>query len=31
VSGGVALLWLLGLTVVLAAWLVRRTNRLVRG
>jgi ABC-2 type transport system permease protein len=31
VSGGVALLWLLGLTVVLAGWLVRRTNRLVRG
>ena len=31
VSGGVALLWLLGLTIVLAAWLVRRTNRLVRG
>jgi hypothetical protein len=31
VSGGVSLLWLVGLTVVLAAWLVRRTNRLVRG
>jgi ABC-2 type transport system permease protein len=31
VSGGVALLWLLGLTAVLAAWLVRRTSRLVRG
>ncbi len=31
VSGGVALLWLLGLTTVLAAWLLRRTNRLVRG
>jgi len=31
VSGGVALLWLLGLTVVLAGRLVRRTNRLVRG
>ena len=31
VSGGVALLWLLGLTAVLATWLLRRTNRLVRG
>ena len=31
VSGGVALLWLLALTAVLAAWLLRRTNRLVRG
>ena len=31
VSGGVTLLWLLCLTVVLAAWLVWRTNRLVRG
>jgi ABC-2 type transport system permease protein len=31
VSGGIALLFLLGLTAVLAAWLVRRTNRLVRG
>jgi ABC-2 type transport system permease protein len=31
VSGGIALLWLLGLTAVLAAWLLRRTSRLVRG
>ena len=31
VSGGVALLWLVLLTLVLAAWLVRRTKRLVRG
>jgi ABC-2 type transport system permease protein len=31
VSGGVALAWLLALTAVLGAWLVRRTNRLVRG
>jgi ABC-2 type transport system permease protein len=31
VSGGTALLFLLGLTAVLAAWLVRRTDRLVRG
>jgi ABC-2 type transport system permease protein len=31
VSGGVALLWLVGLTIGLAAWLVGRTNRLVRG
>jgi ABC-2 type transport system permease protein len=31
VSGGVTLLWLVGLTLVLAVWLVRRTNRLVRG
>ena len=31
VSGGVSLLWLLGLTAVLGAWLLRRTNRLVRG
>jgi ABC-2 type transport system permease protein len=30
-SGGVSLAWLLGLTVVLGAWLLRRTNRLVRG
>jgi ABC-2 type transport system permease protein len=29
--GAVSLLWLFGLTVVLAAWLVRRTKRLVRG
>ena len=29
--GYVSLLWLVGLSVVLAAWLVRRTNRLVRG
>ncbi len=31
VSGGVSLAWLLGLTVVLAAWLVRRSKRLLRG
>ena len=31
VPGGVSALWLVGLTIVLAAWLVRRTNRLVRG
>jgi ABC-2 type transport system permease protein len=31
VSGGVSLVWLLALTVVLAALLLRRTNRLVRG
>jgi ABC-2 type transport system permease protein len=31
VSGGVALLFLLALTGVLAAWLVHRTDRLVRG
>jgi ABC-2 type transport system permease protein len=30
-SGGIALAWLLGLTAVLGAWLLRRTNRLVRG
>ena len=30
VSGGVSLAWLLGLTVVLAAWLVRRARRLLR-
>src|SRR5262245_42712060 len=30
-SGGVALAWLVGLTVLLALWLVRRTKRLVRG
>jgi ABC-2 type transport system permease protein len=29
--GAVSLLWLFGLTVVLALWLVRRTKRLVRG
>ena len=29
--GGVSLLWLAGLTVVLALWLARRTKRLVRG
>jgi ABC-2 type transport system permease protein len=29
--GVVSLLWLVGLTVVLALWLVRRTKRLVRG
>ena len=31
VSGAVSFLWLAGLTVVMGAWLVRRTNRLVRG
>jgi ABC-2 type transport system permease protein len=31
VSGAVTLVWLVSLTLVLAAWLVRRTNRLVRG
>ncbi len=31
VSGDIALAWLLGLTTALAAWLVRRANRLVRG
>lgn len=31
VSGGVALVWLLALTAALGAWLLRRTNRLVRG
>jgi ABC-2 type transport system permease protein len=30
-SGAVAFGWLLGLTAVLGAWLVRRTSRLVRG
>ncbi len=30
VSGAVSLAWLLGLTVVLAAWLVRRAKRLLR-
>ena len=30
-SGGIALAWLLGLTAVLGVWLLRRTNRLVRG
>lgn len=31
VSGAVAVAWLLGLTVVLGSWLLRRTSRLVRG
>ena len=31
VSGAVTLVWLVLLILVLAAWLVRRTNRLVRG
>jgi ABC-2 type transport system permease protein len=31
VSGGVIVAWLVGLTVVLALWLVRRTKRLVSG
>jgi ABC-2 type transport system permease protein len=31
VSGALTLAWLVVLTLVLAAWLVRRTNRLVRG
>jgi ABC-2 type transport system permease protein len=31
VSGAVSFLWLVGLTVAMGAWLVRRTNRLVRG
>jgi len=31
VSGGIALAWLLVLTAVLGAWLLRRTKRLVRG
>jgi len=31
VSGDIALAWLLGLTAVLGMWLVRRTNKLVRG
>ncbi|HET9243046.1 MAG TPA: hypothetical protein VFN99_06345, partial [Gaiella sp.] len=31
VAGWVSFLWLVGLTIVLAAWLVRRTQGFVRG
>ena len=31
VPASVSALWLVGLTVVLGAWLLRRTKRLVRG